>query len=62
MIRRAVLTLGLLCCASIATARAQVIGLPVVNNGTSTGINIGADVGFPNDDYYGGGTAVGAHA
>jgi len=58
---RAVLTLGLLCCASVATARAQVIGLPVVNNGTSTGINIGADVGFTNADG-GKGTAIGAHA
>src|ERR1019366_8106278 len=44
-----------------APAAAQVLGLPVINNGAPTGISIGADVGFSNDDA-GKGTAVGAHA
>lgn len=60
MIRRTLLTLGLVACAT-APASAQVLGLPVVNNGAPTGISIGADVGFPNADA-GKGTAVGAHA
>lgn len=60
MIRRALLTLGIVACAS-APAAAQVLGLPVVNNGAPTGISIGADVGFSNVDA-GKGTAVGAHA
>lgn len=61
MIRRALLTLG----AVVSTAMpmtAQVLGLPVMNNGTSTGINLGADVGFANSNYFGGGTGVGARA
>ena len=61
MIRRALLTAGIVACGA-RPAAAQVLGLPVVNNGAATGINIGADVGFANDEYYGGGTAVGARA
>lgn len=61
MIRRVVLTLGMLACGAVP-ATAQVLGLPVVNNGAPTGVSIGADVGFANDDYAGGGTAVGARA
>jgi hypothetical protein len=60
MIRRALLTLGIVACVT-APAAAQVLGLPVVNNGAPTGISIGADVGFSNDDA-GKGTAVGARA
>jgi hypothetical protein len=60
MIRRALVTLGLL--SSLASvAAAQVAGIPVVNNGAPTGINIGADVGFTNADYDQG-MAVGARA
>ncbi len=33
----------------LAPATAQVLGLPVVNNGVPTGINLAADVGFSND-------------
>jgi hypothetical protein len=62
MIRRVLMTLGIVASAGVA-ARAQVLGLPVVNNGAVTGISIGADVGFSNAEYYyGGGTAVGARA
>src|ERR1700744_5337983 len=61
MIRRLSLALGLFVCTASA-ASAQVLGIPVVNNGAPTGINIGADVGFANDDYAGGGTGVGARA
>ena len=61
MIRRALLTLGIVAGAS-APAAAQVLGLPVVNSGAPTGISVGADIGFANDQYYGGGTGVGAHA
>lgn len=62
MIRRALFTFGFVACAAVP-ARGQVLGLPVVNNGTATGINIGADVGFSNAEYFsGGGTAVGARA
>ena len=62
MIRRALLTLGMLACAT-APAAAQVLGLPVINNGAPTGISIGAEVGFASDAYFGGGgNAVGAHA
>jgi hypothetical protein len=60
MIRRALLTL-VLAASTIRTAAAQVLGIPVVNNGAPTGINIGADVGFSNADY-GKGTAVGGRA
>jgi hypothetical protein len=60
MIRRTLLALGILVYAAVPAA-AQVLGLPVVNNGAPTGISIGADVGFSNDDA-GKGTAVGAHA
>lgn len=60
MIHRSLITIGLLAGAT-GSARAQVPGLPVINNGASTGINVGADVGFPNADY-GKGEAVGAHA
>lgn len=41
------------------TLAAQVTGLPVRNNGTLSGLTIGAEVGFPNSDY-GKGTAFGA--
>lgn len=61
MIRRTLVTLAVLAGFAVP-ARAQVLGLPVVNNGSPTGINIGADVGFANDDYFGGGTGAGAHA
>jgi opacity protein-like surface antigen len=61
MIYRALLATGLLACA-VAPASSQVIGIPVVNNGAATGVSIGADVGFANSDYVGGGTAIGAHA
>jgi hypothetical protein len=62
MIRRAALMLGF---AVFVTARlaAQMLGMPVINSGAPTGISIGADVAFANDEYYGGGgTAVGARA
>ena len=55
--RSVLLTLALLSAAS--TARAQVLGLPVVNSGVSTGVGIAVDVGFPNEDY-GSGTGFGA--
>ncbi len=43
-------------------ASAQVLGLPVVNNGAPIGLNIGADFGSANDEYAaGGGTALGGH-
>jgi hypothetical protein len=45
----------------VARASAQVLGLPVVNNGVPTGIALAADLGFPNADA-GKGTAVGASA
>ena len=60
MIHRTLITIGLVACAA-TSVYAQVPGLPVINNGASTGINIGADVGFPNADY-GKGNAIGAHA
>jgi hypothetical protein len=60
MIRRTLFTLGLVVFVA-APGAAQVLGIPVVNNGAPTGLSIGADVGFPNADY-GSGTAVGAHA
>ncbi len=44
-------------------ASAQVLGMPVVNNGAPIGVVIGADYGSANDEYAdGGGTAVGGHA
>ncbi len=61
MIRRGLLALGIAACVTVPAA-AQVLGLPVVNNGAPTGISVAADVGFANDDYAGGGTAVGARA
>ena len=51
----------LLSCGLVAHAGAQVIGLPVVNNGAPTGIALAADIGFSNDDA-GKGTAIGASA
>jgi hypothetical protein len=61
MVGRILLTLGL--AASITTAaEGQALGMPVVNNGAPTGFTIGADVGFANDDYYGGGTGVAGRA
>ena len=42
-------------------AGAQITGLPVRNNGVSTGLMIGGEVGFPNADY-GKGTAYGGRA
>jgi len=42
-----------------APAAAQVTGLPVHNAGTTSGLTIGGEVGFPNADY-GKGTAYGA--
>lgn len=61
MIRRALCPLALVVAITVPLS-AQVLGIPVVNNGAPTGLNIGADVGFANTDYYGGGTAVGARA
>jgi len=61
MIRRALLTL-VLAASTIRPAAAQVLGIPVVNNGAPTGISIGADMGFANDDYYGKGTAISGRA
>ncbi|HEY4321021.1 MAG TPA: hypothetical protein VGM77_07555 [Gemmatimonadales bacterium] len=61
MIRRTLLVLGMVSFVA-AGASAQVLGIPVVNNGAPSGINVGADVGFANDDYAGGGTAEGARA
>jgi hypothetical protein len=47
---------------STAPVHAQVMGLPVVNNGAPIGVNIGADYGSANDEYIaGGGNAVGGH-
>lgn len=43
------------------TAQAQVTGLPVRNGGITGGLTIGAEVGFPGEDY-GKGTAFGARA
>lgn len=58
--RHALVTLGLV--TSLAgAARAQVLGIPVVNNGAPTGITLGADVGFANEGY-GKGTAVSGRA
>jgi hypothetical protein len=62
MIRRTLFTLGFAVSVT-ASGGAQVIGLPVINNGAPVGISLGADVGFANDLYYGGGgTAFGGHA
>lgn len=60
--RRAIpfLTFALLA-AAMSRGDAQVLGLPVVNNGVPTGIAFAADVGFANDDA-GKGTALGASA
>ena len=52
---------GLLLCGSATPAAAQVLGLPVVNNGVPVGIAFGADVGFTNAAY-GDGRAIGANA
>jgi hypothetical protein len=60
MIRRTLFTLGFVVSVA-APGTAQVLGIPVVNNGAPTGLSIGADVGLPNAEY-GSGTAVGAHA
>lgn len=54
------LTVALLATATVG-AGAQVLGLPVVNNGVPTGLAFAADVGFANDDA-GKGTAIGASA
>ena len=62
MIRRALITWGLVVCVAV-TGRAQVLGIPVVNNGAPTGLTLGADVGFSNDQSLGGGgTAFGGRA
>jgi opacity protein-like surface antigen len=61
MLHRALLAVGIVVCAT-TPASSQVLGLPVVNNGAATGINVGADIGFANSEYYGGGTAIGARA
>lgn len=53
-------TVVLLATATVG-ASAQVLGLPVVNNGVPTGLAFAADVGFSNDDA-GKGTAIGASA
>lgn len=54
---RSLFTLALLVLAG--RAEAQVTGLPVHNGGVGSGLTIGAEVGFPGDDY-GKGTAYGA--
>jgi hypothetical protein len=41
--------------------QAQVTGLPVQNNGVASGLTVGGEVGFPNQDY-GKGTAFGGRA
>lgn len=61
MIRRACVPLGLVALLASGAA-AQSLGMPVMNNGIPTGINVAADVGFAGDDYYGGGTAIGGRA
>ncbi len=62
MIRHVVYSMAVVSFAA-APAAGQVIGLPVINNGVATGINIGADVGFSGAEYFsGGGTAFGVHA
>lgn len=45
--------------AAAGAAEAQVTGLPVHNSGVTSGLTIGAEVGFPDADY-GKGTAFGA--
>ncbi|MEO5824832.1 MAG: hypothetical protein ABIR59_03010 [Gemmatimonadales bacterium] len=60
--RRAIPFLTVALLSTVMTrGNAQVLGLPVVNNGVPTGIAFAADVGFSNDDA-GKGTAVGASA
>jgi hypothetical protein len=62
MIRRALVVVSLAAVVAVPLS-AQVLGIPVVNNGAPTGLTLGADVGFANDQYYGGGgTAVDARA
>lgn len=56
-VRTALMTLAALL--AVATAEAQVRGLPVINSGISSGIGIAGDVGFANSDY-GKGTTFGA--
>jgi hypothetical protein len=58
-VTRAFLALALLALAG--RAEAQVTGLPVQNGGIAGGLTIGAEVGFPGEDY-GKGTAYGARA
>jgi opacity protein-like surface antigen len=61
MLARPIFALLVVSSVAAAPISAQVLGLPVVNNGAPTGLNVGADVGFANDAY-GGGTAFGGHA
>lgn len=59
MLRRYLVAAAALTLASPLSA--QVIGLPVVNSGVPVGIQLAADVGFPNADA-GKGTTIGASA
>ncbi len=58
---RATTLISLLSFGLAALASAQVTGLPVRNSGITGGLSIGAEVGFPGEDY-GKGTAFGARA
>ena len=55
---KALVTSALLLLALTVDARAQNLGLPVINSGFGTGLTLSGDVGFPSDDA-GGGTAFG---
>lgn len=61
MFRRHLIAAAALTLALTAPLSAQVIGLPVVNNGVPLGLRVGADVGMANADY-GKGTTIGASA
>jgi hypothetical protein len=62
LIRRSVSLAAMVLTAAMVpdVADAQVLGLPVVNNGFASGMSVAADVGLANDAG-GGGTAVGGH-
>lgn len=58
---RSLLATAGLALAAMTPVSAQVLGLPVVNSGVPLGIQVAADVGFPNADH-GKGTTLGASA
>lgn len=63
MTMRSVLALAAgVVCITPTLARAQALGLPVVNSGVVTGVALGADVGFANEDAGGKATTFGAKA